>query len=132
MKDDTTQWLAFAQENLSAAHLLLEHQLLNACLQNVQQSVEKFLKATLIHLKLRFKKTHSIRELTIILSNANIHIHIPEEDLDFLDSIYLPSKYPLGSALPDFYPDEEICRNALTIAELIRLQIINLLNELKA
>jgi HEPN domain-containing protein len=123
MRGSSRQWIAFADENLSAARLLLDHLLLNACLHNIQQAVEKYLKAILIHFEKPFKKTHSIRELIIILSRHDIHIEISEDDVDFLDSIYLPSKYPLGSALPDFNPDETICKNALTVAEHIQSQV---------
>ena len=126
MRDSSRQWVAFADENLSAARLLLDHLLLNACLHNIQQAVEKYLKAILIHFEKPFKKTHSIRELIIILSRHDIHIEISEDDVDFLDSIYLPSKYPLGSALPDFYPDEAICKNALTVAEHIQSQFFQI------
>jgi len=44
---------------------------------------------------------------------------ITAEECDLLDAIYLPSKYPLGSALPDFAPDEEICRQCVQIAERV-------------
>jgi len=36
-----------------------------------------------------------------------------------MDSVYLPSKYPLGSALPRFEPDEAITRQCLDIAERV-------------
>lgn len=127
MRGSAQQWVVFADENLSAANLLLDHLLLNACLHNIQQAVEKYLKATLIHFEKPFKKTHSIRELMIILSNNGIHIEISDDDIDFLDTIYLPTKYPLGSALPDFYPDKEICENALAVAKQIQSQVHQLL-----
>jgi len=37
----------------------------------------------------------------------------------FLDTIYIPSKYPLGSALPDYNPDDEICQMYIKVAERI-------------
>lgn len=40
-----------------------------------------------------------------------------KDECDLLDSIYLPSKYTLGSVLPYFEPDEKICRQCLDIAE---------------
>ncbi len=36
---------------------------------------------------------------------------------EFLDSIYLPSKYPLGSVLPLYEPDIKICNNGISIAQ---------------
>lgn len=119
MKEETKTWLKFSLENFESAKILLESQLYNPCLQNVQQSIEKSLKSLLIEYSLPLKKTHSINELQTMLSNANIQLDLLEEECDFIDSIYLPSKYPLGSALPDFDPDVEICKNAISIAEKI-------------
>jgi HEPN domain-containing protein len=31
----------------------------------------------------------------------------------------LPTKYPIGSALPYFYPDKEICKNSIALAERV-------------
>jgi len=47
MKDETKKWLDYADENLRSAKLLLDNKLFNPCLQNVQQAVEKMLKAIL-------------------------------------------------------------------------------------
>ena len=129
MKDETQKWLTYAAENLSSARLLLKSKLYNPCLQNVQQSVEKNLKALLIEKAAILKKSHSINELVTILSGMDTHVGLTETDCDLLDTIYLPSKYPLGSALPDFTPDEDLCRQCLTIAESVAETIRGLLVE---
>lgn len=54
-----------------------------------------------------------------MLTAAEIDINISEDECDLVDSIYLPSKYPFGSALPDFEPTLEICRECLAIAERV-------------
>ena len=54
MNDEYSQWLRYADENLEMARLALEHKYYNACLQNVQQAVDKYLKATLLYNKSRF------------------------------------------------------------------------------
>ena len=51
------------------------------------------------------------------LEMLNIQVDISDENCDFLNSIYLPSKYPLGSVIPDFNPDKGICIEAITIAK---------------
>ncbi len=43
MKDETSLWLDYAQENFESAKVLLKSNFYNPCLQNVQQSVEKAL-----------------------------------------------------------------------------------------
>ena len=119
MNDDTQQWLRYADENLRSAQLLLEHSLFNPCLQNAQQAVEKSLKAALIERAIPLRRTHSINELANMLAESGMTIDVTAEDCDLLDSIYIPSKYPLGSALPHFEPGEEICRQCVAIAARI-------------
>jgi HEPN domain-containing protein len=129
MKDETQKWMTYAAENLSSARLLLESGLFNPCLQNIQQSVEKHLKAFLIEKAAVLHKTHSINQLVTLLEKINIAVGLEEEDRDLLDSIYLPSKYPLGSALPDFSPDRELCQRCLTIADSVAEKIKKLLGK---
>lgn len=117
MKDETRNWLIFAEENLASARLLLANTLFNSCLQNIQQSVEKHLKALLVERAVAVRKTHSINELTSALAQLGVSVGLAETDCDLLDTIYLPSKYPLGSALPDFSPDADLCRQCLAMAE---------------
>ncbi|OGQ95064.1 MAG: DNA-binding protein [Deltaproteobacteria bacterium RIFOXYD12_FULL_57_12] len=127
MKDETRKWLTFAADNLSSARILLESSLYNPCLQNIQQSVEKNLKALLVEKAAILRKTHSINELVTILNGMDLSVSLSAADCDLLDTIYLPSKYPLGSALPDFFPDEELCRRCLTIAETVSAKTKELL-----
>ena len=74
----------------------------------------------LIERSRKVKKTHSISELVGLLSEAKVAIDISEDECDLIDSIYLPSKYPVGAILPDFEPDEAICRQCLDIAERVQ------------
>jgi len=119
MKDETKKWLDYADENLRSARLLLDGELFNPCLQNVQQAVEKILKAVLVESAIKIKKTHSINKLVSILSQNNLNVDITEDEQDLLDSIYLPSKYPLGSILPDFEPDLQTCRQCIAVADRV-------------
>jgi HEPN domain-containing protein len=123
MKDETRQWLKYAAENLESAKVLKESRLFNPCLQNIQQSVEKSLKSILIESSLKLKRTHSIAELRNILRDNSIRVGLDDEECEFLDSIYLPSKYPLGSALPEFEPDNELCESGIDIAEKVYAEI---------
>ena len=119
MKDETKIWLDYSNENLESANILLESELFNPCLQNVHQCVEKALKALLIENSIKQKKTHSILELKKILLNNGLQIEITDDDCDFLDSIYLPSKYPLSSVLPHYEPDFSICNKGISIAKKV-------------
>lgn len=72
---------------------------------------------------MKLKRTHSIAELRNILRDNSIHLGLDDEECEFLDSIYLPSKYPLGSALPEFEPDNELCESGIDIAEKVYAEI---------
>jgi len=128
MKDETKKWLDYADENLRSAKLLLDSELFNPCLQNVQQAVEKMLKALLVESTKKIKKTHSINELVNILDKHGLNVDMTEDDCDLLDSIYLPSKYPLGSILPDFEPDMQTCRKCVALAERVWDSVTSLLS----
>jgi len=128
MKDETRMWLVYAQENLTSASILLESRLYNPCLQNVQQAVEKSLKACLVEQGQKIRKTHSINELIALLSALNCDVGIDEVDCDLLDTIYLPSKYPLGNILPDFSADYELCQQCLVIAKKVVEKVASLVN----
>lgn len=124
MKDETKQWLKYANENLQSARVLLNSCLFNPCLQNAQQAVEKLLKAVLVEFSIKFTKTHSINELVMLLAANNLDINLTEEECDLLDSIYLPSRYPLGNILPDFEPDDQICKSCLGIMERVKESVL--------
>ena len=127
MKDQTKKWLEYADENLRSAKVLLDNELFNPCLQNVQQAIEKMLKAILVELGIKIKKTHSINELVTILTEKGIKVDIQEDERDLIDSIYLPSKYPIGGILPDFEPDMQTCRQCVVTAERVRESVTRLL-----
>src|SRR3972149_9322191 len=123
MQEETKSWLTYSEENLEAAKVLLESELYNPCLNNIQQSIEKALKSLFIEKVIPFKKTHNIMELKTILEKNGIPVELTEDECDFLDSIYLPTKYPVGSALPFFYPDNSICKNSILLAERVIKEI---------
>jgi hypothetical protein len=41
-------------------------------------------------------------ELKTILEKNSILVGLTEDECEFLDTVYLPTKYPVGSALPFF------------------------------
>ena len=129
MKDETKKWLDYADENLASAKILIKSSLYNPVLQNVQQAVEKILKAICVEFSIKFRKTHSINELVTILAANNFNVGLTPDDCDLLDSIYLPSKYPLISVLPDFEPDAKISQRCIAIAEGLRKNVDEILTK---
>jgi len=128
MKEEAKKWLTFSEENLEAARVLFESGLYNPCLHNIQQSIEKALKSLFIERAIPFKRTHNILELKILLNKNGISTELTEDECDFLNSIYLPTKYPLGSALPFFNPDETICKNSISLAERVLKEVKSLMS----
>jgi len=120
MKDETKLWLKYADENFQSSKILLESFLFNPSLQNTQQSIEKYLKACFIEKGFKLQKTHSILSLIEVLKKNNIFINISDDEIDLIDSIYLTSKYPFGSVLPDFNPDDKICFECIDIASRVK------------
>ena len=127
MKKDTELWIQYAEENICSATILMESHLYNPSLQNAQQAVEKLMKAVLIEYAAGLTKTHSIRELASRLETVGVAHFLTDDDIDLLDSIYLPSKYPLMSVLPDFMPDADICRQCIHIAESLKNAVTKVL-----
>jgi HEPN domain-containing protein len=125
MKDETKQWLKFADENLESSKILCKSLLYNPSLQNSQQSIEKYIKAYFIENGLKLQKTHNILSLNEILKQNDIFLDITEDDIDLIDTIYLSSKYPFGSVMPNFEPDKDICLKCINIADIVKEDIIN-------
>ena len=119
MSVEFLRWVAYAEENLAVARMALEGGHFNAALQNIQQAVEKFLKSSLLALRRPCPRTHSIETLNDRLREAGKEMSLSDEDCAFLDAIYIPSKYPVGSALPDFDPTAEIVLRGICIAESV-------------
>jgi HEPN domain-containing protein len=129
MKDETKIWLDYAAENLESAKILLNSSLFNSCLQNVQQTVEKLLKSLFAEFSYKLIKTHSIAKLKQVLKEHGMAIDISEDDCDLLDTIYLPSKYPISSVIPDYQPDAEICDQCIAIAEQVEQSVKKILEK---
>jgi len=127
MQEETKIWLSYSEENLEASKVLYENELYNPCLHNIQQSIEKALKSLLIENKILLKKIHNIMGLKSLLERNGLSVNLSDDECDFLDSIYLPTKYPVGSALPFFYPDKVICKNSILLAERVFREIQDLI-----
>ena len=116
MNAEALQWLAYAGENLEMAKIALERGFLNASLQNAQQAVEKMLKALLINNGREIPRTHSIRELARQAAEVGAPTALADEECDLLDTIYIPSKYPVYGILPGEVANRDTCESCLLIA----------------
>ena len=127
MSAEPRLWLVYARENRQVAALCRDSGLWNPSLQNAQQAVEKALKAMGLACGLPLRKTHSLGELRRGLLDLGIDPGLTEDESDLLDTIYLPSKYPLGSALPAFEPDAQTVQHCLAIVDHVVAAAENLI-----
>jgi HEPN domain-containing protein len=117
MNEEIRQWLEYAEQDYESARILLTSHLYNPCLYHAQQTIEKYLKAVIAESGLHVQRTHSIRGLVNILTQQGITVDLNDDEIDLIDSIFMPARYPLGSALPAFEPDQAICQRCLGLAE---------------
>ena len=127
MKKETKLWLLSANENYKSSKILFKRHLYNVTLQNIQQAIEKYIKSIFVENNIKLQKTHNISTLIEILKQNGILLHINEDEIDLIDSIYMTYKYPLGSVLPDFTPDESICKTCFDIVDKIKIDVEDLL-----
>jgi HEPN domain-containing protein len=101
MSDEAQVWLQYARENLQVAEMTLQAGLLNPCLQNAQQAIEKALKALLVSRSAPIKRTHSIRDLNHDLRLAEFETGMTEEDCELLGLSGVRHYVKLWRRLPD-------------------------------
>ena len=129
MNDDAFRWLAYADENFASAQLNLNSSLFNPCLQSCQQAIEKWLKALLLFMGKPIRKTHQIVDIISEIKLARDDVSFDENDVAFIDSIYLPSKYPFDSAFASFEPTASMCQKAINIASNVNQQVVKALGK---
>lgn len=119
MKDAVNEWLKQAEEELNMAVYLLKGGYFKGACFHSQQCIEKSTKAYLLKKGWELEKTHSIRRLISIAEDYNIQIDISDEDIVFIDSIYM-GRYPAEAGLiPLGEPSETDAQRAVNIADRI-------------
>lgn len=117
-KDNSADWLFFAESDLRAAEALLEEAMYHLVCFHAHQTVEKSLKAILRHCQQPIPKTHDIVFLRSQVVAQKIFDQPSENDTVFVSQFYMPTRYPdmLPGMLPDGLPGLKDARRALEIA----------------
>lgn len=68
-------------------------------------------------------------ELKALISENGFSLSISDDDCDLIDSIYLPTKYPMGSSLPYFYPDNVLCVKTISLCESVLNEVMILIEK---
>lgn len=116
MKESIKEWMKQAGEELAAAKYLLQGGFYRGACYHAQQTIEKFIKASLLQKGWELEKIHSLERLLTIAVGYNIPIKIDEEDIIFIDSIYR-GRYPAEEGLlPLGEPSEQDAQRAVELA----------------
>lgn len=108
MTSMTKEWLVLAGKDLKSAMVLIkEKDLANVILFHSQQCVEKSLKACLEQFGDNPPRIHNIQKLySMVAKLSEFDSFMSLDDIDFLDSIYIDTRYPTGfGILPSGFPD---------------------------
>jgi HEPN domain-containing protein len=94
MKAITREWLDRAQDDLNAAHALLNYpDLTHVAAFHAQQATEKALKAVLEEYDLGLLKTHSLTRLLEVVK-SRLTLRLDQDMLDRLEAVYIEARYP--------------------------------------
>ena len=130
MKKHTELWLQHAGDDLHAAEELhRQGRLFRIVCFHAHQAVEKSLKALFIEHDIRLRKTHDLLFLFTLL-DSTLQPELTEDHLDFLNSVYIDSRYPSAiGLLPGGEPWAEDAEKAVRYAKLITTGIIQKLHQ---
>lgn len=130
LPDVAHEWLAFADEDLRSAEVLLAEGIYNQACFHAQQCVEKLLKALLLVRGEHLPKVHDLNELfERCVAVGALEILQFRERVATLSLYYVPTRYPdaIVGSLPDGLPNkkdaDEAVENARTIARVVRKSI---------
>ena len=110
-------WITFAEDDLSVLSLIENEDVYRVICFHSQQLSEKILKAALFEQGKKIPKTH---DLAYLVKELNITTNFSDDDLEFLSSVYVESRYPPDvGLLPSGEPDERDAKRAFQIANQI-------------
>ncbi len=130
MKKLTNAWLEFAARDLNAAKKLVNDEYLaNIVLFHSQQTVEKCLKAILKEHEQNVPRIHGVNKLySLITENTDVTLLITEDELDFIDDVYIDTRYPSSfGILPSGFPKKDEATSLFNIAERVYQETCSLL-----
>jgi len=114
-------WLNYSIDDLDSAEVLLKARIPNMVCFHSQQAVEKLFKAYIASHSIEIPKTHNLIRLQAIWEDlAGEEFNIKDEEISFLNDVYIDSRYPADfGLLPSGKPSMEDAQKALRIAQKI-------------
>ncbi len=122
-RDDSGDWLYFAQSDLKTARVMLNEGIYHMTCFHAQQAIEKCLKAILRRHQKSVPKTHSLAKLSHEVRTLEGEDSV-SDDILFVDQFYSPTRYPdtLPGSLPEGLPTKDDAKKALHVAEEVCLK----------
>jgi len=120
MNETVERWLAFADEDLQVAEIVLKEGIYNQVCFHAQQSVEKALKGLLVQQQPALPRTHAIADLLRLIS-AEWLPDLRADLIEKMDDYYIPTRYPdaLPGTLPQGLPGKLEAEEALALAKRV-------------
>lgn len=116
MKKAVKEWLGHAEEELSTAEYLFDGGFYRSACYHAQQAIEKGIKARLIEKGWLLEKIHSLERLISIAEDYEVAVSMADDEITFMDTIYL-GRYPAEAGLlPLGDPKKEDAERAVSIA----------------
>jgi HEPN domain-containing protein len=115
-----SKWLAFANDDLRIVYSLWRNKekINRGICFHAQQYVEKILKGILEKNQIRPPRIHDLIALNEICKEVKIELPLSEDNLQFLTSVYIDTRYPPDVGLmPNGEPTEEHSRLAYQIVK---------------
>ncbi len=124
MKGALKYWKRSSEEDLRQAEYLIEGGFYRGACYSAQQATEKIIKCLLLKKGWELEKTHRIRRLIAIGQDYGLQLKLRDEEIDFMDSIYI-GRYPAEEGLlPMGSPTKTDAKRAVRIAHKVFSQII--------
>lgn len=120
MKERSKAWMEYAARDLEAARKLVDHEYLaNIVMFHAQQCIEKSMKAVLEECGHNVPRVYAVNRLySQIIENTRNRLPITPDELDFIDDIYIDTRYPSTfGLLPSGFPNSEQAKLITDIAE---------------
>lgn len=110
-------WLKFLDDDLKVLNILEGSDAFRGQCFHAQQLVEKLLKAELHKEGMAIPKIHDV---LVLADRMNLDLPVSREELEFLSSVYIESRYPTDiGLLPQGEPTQEDAEQALSIARKV-------------
>ncbi len=125
-------WLDYAADDLKSAEVLLKEGITSMVCFHSQQAVEKLLKAYLAANSKQIPRTHNLIRLRAICEElAGKQFEIKDEQISFLNDVYIDSRYPSDfGLLPSGKPTMEDAKKAFSIASDIDSQLRKIIKKI--